>query len=463
MNSSEKTAAKKERTDIAANTRRLAEWATATGLEAIPARARRRAALILADNLAAMLAAAGEPEVKAIHAGLAAASGPAEATLFAETPCKLDRISAATGNGCAGDWLELDEGYRKAVCHAGLYAVPALIAEAEAAGLTLSDVLRSLVLSYEITTRVARTFRFKPVTLHPHGVFNSLGAAAAVALARGLKVDLLLKAITSSATLVSPAPYNHAVKGALVRNVWPGIGAANGFRAVDWAAHGIGGAPDSLYDVYHDIFGGEALPAVLVEDLGRQWGVEDGYHKVYGCCQYAHGAIEATLGLIEGNPRKAVVGVLVETHPLGMSLNNYAPATTLAGQFSMPHAVATAIVHRSAGPEAFSRAALAEPQVAALRQKVELRDHPQKLPWPNDRPSRVTLTFEDGTRATGEVMSARGGPDRPFSDAEVEAKIGRLTAAKFPRFLETFAPLLVGDEAILRTGWGEFIANAVRI
>ena len=39
--------------------------------------------------------------------------------------------AGAREQAVAADWLELDEGYRAVPCHAGLYVVPALLAEAE--------------------------------------------------------------------------------------------------------------------------------------------------------------------------------------------------------------------------------------------------------------------------------------------------------------------------------------------
>ena len=44
-----------------------------------------------------------------------------------------DLFQAQRANAVAADWLELDEGYRVVPCHAGLYVIPALLAEAETA------------------------------------------------------------------------------------------------------------------------------------------------------------------------------------------------------------------------------------------------------------------------------------------------------------------------------------------
>src|SRR3712207_8642033 len=53
----------------------------------------------------------------------------------------------------SADWAELDGGYRPVVCHAALYCIPALLAEAEATGARLRDLLLALVAGYEVVDR----------------------------------------------------------------------------------------------------------------------------------------------------------------------------------------------------------------------------------------------------------------------------------------------------------------------
>ena len=147
-------------------------------------------------------------------------------------------------------WAELDEGYRPLPCHAGGYTIPALLAEAEAENVSVDDMLRALCISYEITTRIAHTFPFDNITIHPHGAFNAIGAAAGVAVLRGYDAALLRDTLTSAATMVCAGPFNHAIEGALARNTWTGLGPIAGFQAVDFAPLGIAGLRGALYDVY---------------------------------------------------------------------------------------------------------------------------------------------------------------------------------------------------------------------
>src|SRR5688500_3073955 len=122
----------------AQSVRALAAWAAATPPERLPAQILQRAARVLADDLSAIVGARDEPEVKAFHGKVLERAKHAEATVFRGGRPRTDRLSAAVANGLAGDWIELDEGYRQAPCHAGIYVVPALLADAVARKLTVA-------------------------------------------------------------------------------------------------------------------------------------------------------------------------------------------------------------------------------------------------------------------------------------------------------------------------------------
>jgi 2-methylcitrate dehydratase PrpD len=348
----------------------LTAWSSQLEWSSFPDQIRLRAALVLCDDLAAMVAARDEPEVIAFHDGMAQSSGAAEATVFNGRGMRLDRYSAAVANGGAGDWCELDEGYRRAICHAGIYCLPALLAEAEATGATGIDLLRALVVGYEVTTRVARTFTWPNLTLHPHGSLAAVGAAASVAALRRVSARDAAAVVSSAATMVVPGPYNHAVEGALIRNLWPGVGAWSGMRAVDWVAAGITGRPESLHDVCANVFGASAAPGELTDALGDDWGLADGYHKLFACCQYAHSAVEATQALLQKAKNPQINHIHIDTHWRGQTLDNATPATTLASKFSMQHILASTIAHGHAGAEAFHASTLHDPQITSLRDRA---------------------------------------------------------------------------------------------
>ena len=439
----------------------LCKWAAGAGTTPLPAHVRRRAALVLIDDIGAAVAAAQEPEVIASRALELMANRGAEATVFAPGAPRIDRIGASLANGMASTWAELDEGYRLAPCHAGAYIWPALIAEAEAIGATTGAMMHAFAVAYDITGRLARAFPFPAMTVHPHAAFATVGAAAGVALLRKLDGPSLQSALSGALSMSFAGPYGHAIDGALVRNAWTAAGAFVGFRAVDWATAGIGGIAETPFDVFCVCFGTTSRPEELNSGLGRDWSICDGYHKVFACCQYAHSMLEASLELhdrLGPGAGSNVAAIEVETHPRGMTLTAVDPSTVLSAKFSMPHAAAAVARRASGGKDAFTKDTLTDPAISDLRRKVKLIPLASVEPWPNDRAARVTWIMSDGSRHSASCRTARGGTDQPFDEATLLDKLTGNTAAVFPAMPKMMAGLL-SPQSDTKT-WSHVVAAA---
>ncbi len=437
--------------------RRLIDWAAGCALSDIPALVLARAATVLSDDLAAMIGARDEPEVARWHARVIERAQHREATVFRGGTARVARIDAAVANAVAADWLELDEGYRRTPCHAGLYVLPALLATAETRDLPCDELLRALALGYEVVTRVARGFAPRALNMQSHGRYAAIGAATVTALAERLPADAMLGAVNAAATMTNPSPRSHLIAGALVRNVWPAQGAWSGMMAIEWLACGIAGSPDGLFDVYADVLGGTPMPEQLTQQLGDSWALLDGYTKIYACCQHLHSAVEATLALRDGllaqAPLTEIDRIEVDSYALAQPLMNPCPATTLGAKFSMPHAIAAALAVGSGGADAFAAATLARPDIDGLRARVRVQLYRPELPPPHDRPARVSITLRDGRTIAAECLSARGGPDRPLPTEIVTDKLRQLAAPVYPRIIEMLDPVRALEPRALARGW----------
>ncbi len=410
-------------------------WAETREWRDFPATTRHRAILILADNLAAACSAVDEPQVRAFRERTLAQGPAGAASVLARGRPRLNTHAAAMINGLSMGWNEMDEGYRKAVCHAGLYVLPALLAAAEAEGASAQDTLRAAVLGYDAVARIARTWRFERLALHPHAVLAPVGAAAGVAFLRRLPADELVAAVAGACALGMTGAFNQATQGILIRNAWAGQGASIGLQAVEFARCGIGGSAVTPHDVYTALGAIEDL-SYLDPVAAPGYAVEDGYHKMNACCQYAHSSIEAVQALLAKHPElkdtDAIASITVQVHALGYGLNDTAPVTTLGSKFSVPHAVASAFVHGHGGVAAFNTDALNADAVAALRGRVRLEAFPDPRPWPEDRPARVSVATRSGEQYSEVCWSAQGGPDRPYSEAVLWDKIAALSESVAP-------------------------------
>ncbi len=450
------------RSAAAEHCRKLYAWAATACTQPLPEPVRRRAATIVVDDIGAIVAGSLEPQVARAREGfLKSASGAAEATVFAKGAARLDRASAACSNGMAITWCELDEGFRNASCHAGAYTLPALLAEAEARGLTVAQVVRALAVAYEVTTRFALAYPFPGFYVHPHAAFATIGAAAAVSLVRGHDARLLQDTITGAASMTFAGPFDTAVEGSLVRNCWTAAGAWVGMRAADWAEAGIAGGIDTPYDVFATNFRTRVVAEALSEGLGSAWSVSNGYHKMFACCNYAHAAVEATLDLRSRLAQRKVSDIeeiVVEAGPGGMALTTVEPETVLAAKFSIPHAVAATAALGTGGALAFMYDTLGDTTIAGLRRRVKLAAFADVGPPPRDRPARVTWKFKDGGEMSAVVENPRGGADQPFDELTLLSKLTENTGAVFPAAPKLLATIIAGEETALALGWRETVA-----
>lgn len=170
-------------------------------------------------------------------------------------------------------------------------------------------------------------------------------------------------------------------------------------------------------------------PELLTDGLGETWFIARNYFKRHACCQYNHSTLEAVLALRRGqsiDPAE-VMAVRVETYDLAARLAGPAPETTLAAKFSIPYAVAAALVLGETGPEAFGSANLHNPAIRALARRVTVAEDPALTAMlPDSRPARVTIVLLNGVKLVEECRKSRGLPDNPFTSEELEEKYRRL-------------------------------------
>lgn len=437
----------------------LVRWASRVRYDDLPDDVRRRALLVLADDLGAMIAVRDDPQVRAVRDSLVTPGQAPEATVFAGGRVRGERAAVAAANGAAADWAELDEGYRPTTCHAGLYVLPALLAEAEARELTGEQVVAALVAGYEIVTRVARSWRHEQMTIHPHALLGPIGAAAGAALASGLEPDECVAAVAGGATTSMLGPFDHALSGAMVRNVWTGIAAWTGIQLARWAPHGIGGDPSAPHSAFATAMGATADLDQLTAGLGDTWAIRDGYHKLFACCQYAHSSVEALLGIRADDPAIAerVVALDIRTHALALKLDNATPATSLAAKFSVPHMAAAALVLGKIDAHASSPDAIVDPRIVALRERITLQPFTPAPEPPHDRPSTVVLTLDDGSTVERTCMSAIGSPDRPLpTDVLLDDKIAGAVGPAHPELVPTIRRL-IEQPALLQRSWPDLL------
>jgi 2-methylcitrate dehydratase PrpD len=231
---------------------------------------------------------------------------------------------------------------------------------------------------------------------------------------------------------MSPAnTWTTALEGVTIRNAYPGRSGLEGILAVDLHRAGFTGLPDAPSDVYGTILADRFEPERALDGLGGPLRIQQNYFKLYACCRYNHFALDALLAMTRAGEVRAdeVERVVVTTIPFGPRMAGTAPDSMLGAKFSIPYAVAAALVLGRADVAAFEEPAREDPRIRALAGRVEVRVDPEMSPRRADHPTaRVEVALKDGRALTGITSVVRGDFEDPVPAEEVVDKFVALAA-----------------------------------
>jgi 2-methylcitrate dehydratase PrpD len=407
----------------------LAGWVEATRFETLPASTVAAARLVLLDTLGAIVAGSAEKE-NARLAALASARSARDASTLIGHARRADALWAALANATAGVALEVDEGNRLGGGHPAIHTIPGALAVAEEQGLDGRKLLAAIVAGYEVGSRLGGATTARP-NVHSHGTWGTISTAVAVAkLANCPAPDM--RAIINLAASMSPAnTWTPALAGATIRNLYPGRSGFQGILAMELHRCGFTGLDDAPSDVYGTILADRFEPARVVAGLGEDYRIEQNYFKFHACCRHNHYALDALAALRRAHRFAAedVAHVAVTTIPFGLRMADPEPESMLGAKFSIPYAIAAALVRGTADVTAFAPAALGDPRVRALAQRVEVSADPDMSPLRVNSPTaRLRIALSDGRILEETTTVVRGDALNPAPAADVVAKFLALAA-----------------------------------
>jgi 2-methylcitrate dehydratase PrpD len=399
-----------------------------------PAEARRRAAIAFLDTIGVMLAGAVEPASRSVQAVVAA--GSSGRCLVAGTRVRADAPAAALANGTAAHALDFDDMCFVSLAHPSAPLVPAALAAAELVRASGRHVLDAYVAGFELEARLGQTMnpRHYQRGWHCTSTLGTLGAAAAASRVMGLDADSCRHALGIAASQASGLKENF---GTMVKPLHAGLAARNGVLAAQLAANGLtasDAAVDGPQGLLHAMDSERRDLPTLSADLGRRWEIVDTgiAVKLYPSCAATHPPLDAILDLRREHDLSAdaIERIDIDVDAITPTvLIHDEPASGLEGKFSLPYCAAAAVVFGHVAIETFEATILGDPRVRAMMRRVRMQVDPALgAAAPPLTQARVRLTLRDGRTLTRQANGARGYPDRPASDAELDAKFSSCAA-----------------------------------
>jgi 2-methylcitrate dehydratase PrpD len=375
--------------------------------------------------------------------------GAPEATLLG-LPERVPARSAAFFNGCLGHGLDFDDTHLDAVLHPTATLFPAMLALAEKYRRSGPDLLTAMALGIEMTARLG--LAGGPALLrrgvHPTSSCGTLGAALGAAWMMRLSEQQTVSAIGIAAAHASGL-HESTIDGSSNKCIHSGIAAQAGLLAAELASRGFTAPATSIegsYGFLRSLAGEGAYDlAELTHELGSRWEATRLAYKVYPCCQGLHPYIDCALDIAARHSfaREDIECIEVRVSTLiGLRLcepieEKIVPPSEYGAKFSMPYAVASALIDRDVGHATFLPDTVRQNWRSDLARKVRYVVDEHYAEGVALR-GYVSVLLRDGRELTQQTLACRGTPQNPWSAESITRK-----------FFQNAVPA-VGDEQATR-------------
>jgi len=238
--------------------------------------------------------------------------------------------------------------------------------------------------------------------------------------------------------------------GGTVKRLHCGWAARSGVTAAQLAARGITGPPTAIegrFGLFQAFLGDEGDVDATLADLGDHWEAAGIFYKPYPANHFTHTGIDAAIALRAGglSPDDIAKATLAVAPPTVRTIGDpiekkRLPETGYQAQFSGPYTVVAGLLGGGGlgvGLNDFSDALAVDPTRRDLMARVDVVGDPTFLEvYPYQFPGRLTVETTDGNTLVEEVLTNRGGSDRPLSTDELARK-----------FTDNVAGLMADDSA----------------
>ncbi len=410
-------------------TEKLIDYVSKARSAALPPQVMQKAKHHILDTLAAMISGSRlKPGEFALKYARLQEGGPKEAQVVASNMV-LPIIPAAIANGMLGHSDETDDTNGKAGIHPGCCILPAALGMAEKENASGEELIRAVVLGYDIGSRINKTFRREALRARstlPFSIGGTFGATAAAGCLAGLSTPEQYRYLFSYAAQQASGIMTYARDTEHIEKafIFGGMPARNGVTAATMVQAGFSG----VWDVFSGdnnfllAFSNKDRPPereALVAELGSRYEIILTNMKKFSVGGPIQSPMDALLILIKEHGIKAADVQSIEAR---VSLSG---AHTVNDRempdINLQYLFAVALLDGGLTfASAHDKERMNHRQVQELRSRVTLLGDPELGESGHSAVVKVNLT--SGKTVTQRVEFFRGKAENPMSTEEVEAK-----------------------------------------
>jgi len=432
------TPAGDERNFPSGTTKAVVEFISRTTFDHLPPNAVEQAKRCLIDGFGVVLAGATVQGSTIVREYIKTSGAQGRVTVLGPEKITATAAHAALANGASGHAMDYDDTQLSTtpdrvfglLTHPTVPALAASLAVGERLNVSGRTFLEAFLIGFEVECKIAEAIKPDHYLrgFHSTGTIGTFGAVASAARLMKLTAAQLTHALGIAASMSSGIRVNF---GSMTKPLHAGRAAENGVVAAELASHGFTAGDDPLdgeWGFFQVLGGGADLPR-LAPVLGNPFSiVAPGVSvKPYPCGSLGHPTMDAMLKLVTDHDVKAEQIARIRVRAGSNILNplRYKTAKTeLEAKFCLPFMMSSIVLRRRAGIREFTDGFVASAPVQAMMTKVETVFDPQIEARGFDKMrSIVDVDLVDGRKLSQPSDERyRGGPDRPFTRAEIHDK-----------------------------------------
>jgi len=414
------------------------DFITNTRFDRIPDKAIVEAKRCLIDGFGVVLAGATVEGSAIVREYVKASSAAGESTILGPARLSAAAAHAALANGASGHAMDYDDTQLSTtpdrvfglLTHPTVPALSASLAIGERLGVSGRTFLEAFLTGFEVECKIAEAINPSHYQrgFHSTGTIGTFGAAASTARLLNLSPVATAHALGIAASLSAGIRVNF---GSMTKPLHAGRAAENGVTAAELAARGFTAGDDALDGEwgFFQVLGGGADVPRIVGALGKPYSIVDPgvSFKPYPCGSLGHPTMDAMLKLVTDHDVKPDQIARVRVRAGSNILNplRYKTAKTeLEAKFCLPFMMTSIALRRRAGIREFTDEFVSSAPVQAMMPRVQtVFDQAIEARGFDKMRSVVEVDLIGGrtlTQASDERY--RGGPERPFTRAELHEK-----------------------------------------
>ncbi len=411
----------------------IASLSTSLRYEDLPKKAVDHARMLTLDVLASMVGTRNETSSKIAREVAEEMGGPEEGTIVGSSQ-KVALPNAAFANAIQCYGLDFVDDHNESNSHPSPATYPTAMALCENMHKSGKEFIEAVALGNEVVCRMGSAYLGDMYYqgFHPTSTCGAIGAAVTSAKLMGLN-ELETAYVQGLAGSMVSGLMSWNSQGSWSKRYQAGHPAMNAIIAARMIQKGFNG-PTDIYEgkdglLHAYSFKDHYDASILTNDLGKDWIFATSSIKVYPCCRYSAGHLDACLEIVAKYAPKHedIEKIHIRSSKYTMRLlaekRKWKPGNQVDLQFSMPFQAAIAFINGKITVDEFNAKYIGDPEVERLiAATTVVEDEEFERRYPEHYSSAVEITMKDGTKYSAVIDDPKGDWRNPVTYEDVVEK-----------------------------------------